>query len=148
MYALCWRSFTIVIIMHHWNYAATGDVVKYFIIIWKLDHFLSSCIVEVVYVVKVVIIVCSQRCWRPSRRLDSDDWESEWLSTSTATGFEASITEKNSIAQYSFRTSDGTLLMVCAGGYLYNIISTGLRQPREHVKFGHRCSSEKATRCL
>ena len=30
----------------------------------------------------------------------------------------------------------------------YLSISMGLRQRKERVKFGHRCSSEKATRCL
>ena len=60
--------------------------------------------------------------------------------------------EKNSTAQYSFRTSDqsgGTLLtarLYIAQGYLY--ISMGLCQPRERVKFGRRCSSEKAIHCL
>ena len=63
--------------------------------------------------------------------------------------FKASITKKNSTAQYSFRTSDwsgGTLLMVRA---IYSAgLSTALGRPREHVKFGHRYLSEKAIGCL
>ena len=46
----------------------------------------------------------------------------EWLSTLIVTNFKASITEKNSTAQHSFRTSDwfsGMLLMVCAI-YIYS----------------------------
>ena len=37
-------------------------------------------------------------------------------------------------------------VLYIAQGYLY--ISTGLRQSREHMKFGRHCSSEKATCCL
>ena len=37
-------------------------------------------------------------------------------------------------------------VLYIAQGYLY--ISTGLRQPRERVKFGHRYSSEKVARSL
>ena len=78
---------------------------------------------EVVCVVKVVIMVCSQytivyRCQCLIRTLDSDHWESESGSrTSIVTIFKASITEKNSTQQYSFQTSDrsgGMLLMVRA----------------------------------
>ena len=39
-------------------------------VLWKLDHVLSSCIVEVVYVVKVVIIVGAQSTSRGGRTDD------------------------------------------------------------------------------
>ena len=109
---------------------------------------------KVEYVVKVVIIVRLQYTLRFDAgasvvdRLES----SGWLSTSIVTSFKASITEKNSTPQYSFQTSDrssGTLLMVraiIAQSYLY--IHGIVRQPRECMKFGHRCLSEKATHCL
>ena len=54
----------------------------FFMHVCKLDHVISSCIVEMVYVVKVVNIVGSRytgtvRCRRLSCRLDSDHTESE-----------------------------------------------------------------------
>ena len=76
----------------------------------KLDHVLSSCIVEVVYVVKVVIIVgtqstlCSSLAKRlidmmmlPQSQTRLGSSGPKWLSTSIVTSFEASIIEKNSI---------------------------------------------------
>ena len=115
---------------------------------------------EMVRVVKVVSIVGSrysmpqsQIIWSLRVALDLD-----------------SKAEKNSTAQYSFRTSDrsgGTLCVLSLAGQplqergwsarlvraIYSAglsiyISMGLRQPRERVKFGRRCLSEKATRCL
>ena len=55
--------------------------------------------------------------------------------------FKASITEKNLTAQYSFRSpaAHGACYIynnIIAQGYRY-IISMGLCQPREHVKFSH-----------
>ena len=94
--------------------------------IWKVDHVLSSCI-EVVYVMKVIIIVGTQStsCINagPSVADSTDHRDSEWLSTSTVTHFEASITEKNSIAQYSFRpvrwhAANGACVLYIAQGYL------------------------------
>ena len=65
-----------------------------------------SCIVEVVYVVKVVNIVGSLYTSRIDTSASVTDLISsgvgKWLSTSIETNFKASIT-KNSTAQYSSR---------------------------------------------
>ena len=87
-----------------------------FVLIWKLDHVLGGCIVKMVHVVKVVNIVDSLYSTPQSqtRLWSSGVWE--LLSTSTVKSFKA---EKNSTAQYSFRTSDrsgGTLCMLSLAG--------------------------------
>ena len=48
----------------------------YTFIIWKLDHALSSCIVEMVYVVKVVKIVCSLYSIMPAPQSQTSLWSS------------------------------------------------------------------------
>ena len=117
----------------------------------KLDHVLGGCIVEMVRVVKVVNIVGSRYSTPQSqtRLWSSGVWE--LLSTSTVKSFKA---EKNSTAQYSFRTSDrsgGTLCVLSLAGQplqergwparlVPDIYSAGLS-----IYYIHRITSAKRT---